>query len=176
MGVLKNDGFPSPVKLAAVFALMASFAFAETVHQSVPADKFQTGDGKNAITAGAVESKTIEGAGGGLVARLKGSVQQWGFVNCWFGLPAPQGKSIIRFHIYVDSDKVAKTLLYIRGQGGADMVGELKLPADAKEKTFVDVDVPVDAKEEWSGLVIKKAEASNAPGFWIQSVSVVLPD
>jgi len=176
MGVFKNKRILSPAKLAALLALMASFAVAETVHQTVQADKLQTGDGKNALTAGTTESKTIEGAGGGVVARLKGSVPQWGFVNCWFGLPAPQGKSIIRFHIYVDSDKVAKTLLYIRGQGSADMVGELKLPADAKEKSFVDVDVPVDAKEEWSGLVIKKAEASNAPGFWIGSVSVVLAE
>jgi hypothetical protein len=161
---------------AALMLVMSGAALAETVHQTVNCDKIRTGDGGNAIEKGKMEAQKVEGADSGQVARMKGSVGQWDYVTCWFGLPAPVGKSIVRFHIYVDGQKTAKCLLYIRSESGQTMVGELKIPADAKEKSFVTVDVPVDAKAEWNGLTIKKAEKSDLPSPWIDTVSVVLPD
>jgi hypothetical protein len=101
---------------------------------------------------------------------------QWGFVTCWFGLPAPEGKAVVRLRLYVDDQKTAHYSLYTVNKKGQSGIGALKIPADAKAGSFVTVDVPVDAKAEWSGLAIKKTEKSNLPGPWIDTVSVVLPD
>jgi hypothetical protein len=161
---------------AAAVLIVSGLAMAESVHQSVPANKLYTGDGGNAVSKGQMETKQVEGADGGQVARIKGDMKQWGFVNCWFGLPAPEGKSVARLRIYVDSQKTAKFMLYIRTKDEQTSIGELKIPADAKEGTFVNVDVPVDSKTEWSGLVIKKADTSDLPSPWIDTASIVLAD
>jgi len=161
---------------AAALLAFTSFVAAETVHQSMPGTKLFTGDGGNAVAKGQAETRKIEGAESGEVARVKGDMVQWGFVNCWFGLPAPEGKAIVRVRVYNEAGtKTAKYLLYTRTKADQSMIGEMKLPADAKENTFVNIDVPLTAKEEWSGLVIKKAEKSDLPSLWIDTVSVVLP-
>lgn len=164
--------------LTAVLAMfvMAGMARAETIHQTINGDKIYASDGGSAVEKGKMEVKKVDGATSGEVARVKGDMNQWGYVTCWFGIPTPEGKSIARFRIYVDGQKTAKYMLYTAGKNGTNQVGELKVPADAKENTFVTVDVPIDAKQEWSGLTIKKAEKSDLPSPWIDTVSVVLPD
>ncbi|MFA4943922.1 MAG: hypothetical protein WC789_04395 [Lentisphaeria bacterium] len=162
--------------VAAVVVFLGGVALAGRVHQSLPGDKLYTGDGGNAVAKGQMETSKVEGAESGQVARIKGNLPQWGYVTCWFGIPAPQGSSLVRLRIYVDGQKPAKCFLYTSGKDGQNLVGELKVPADAKAGIFVAVDVPVTAKEEWSGLIIKKAEKSDLPGPWIDTVSVVLPD
>jgi hypothetical protein len=154
-------------------------ALAETVHQSLPADKLYTGDGGNAVEKGQVEAKKVVGAesAGGQIARVKGSMGQWGFVVGWFGVPTPAGKSIVRVRLYNEpGGKVAKYFLYTRNDKGSNGIGELKIPANTPEDTFVNVDVPVNASAEWSGLVIKKAEKNDLPSPWIDTISIVLPD
>lgn len=167
--------------LIAIVAVLGfgMLALAETVHQSSPAEKLYTGDGGNAVEKGQAETKKVEGAesASGQVARVKGSMSQWGFVTCWFGIPAPAGKSIVRVRIYNEAGtKTAKYFLYTRNDKGSNGVGELKIPADAKDKSFVTVDVPVNATAEWSGLVIKKAEKNDLPSPWIDTLSVVIPE
>lgn len=163
--------------LAVAMLILGGVALAESVHQSMPGTKLYTGDGGNAVAKGQMETKKVEGAENGEVARVKGKMTQWGFVTCWFGIPAPEGKVIVRVRVYNEAGvKTAKYMLYTNGKAGQSGVGELKLPADAKENTFVNVDVPVNSKDEWSGLVIKKAEKNDLPSPWIDSVSVVIPD
>lgn len=170
--------FSKAFSVLALFAIVSlcDTAVAETVHQTVPSAKIYTGSGDNAIDKGVMEVKKVDGATNDQVARIKGNMNQWGYVNCWFGVPAPAGKSIVRIRVFNDGQKTAKYLLYIRTSGGQHMIGPLAIPADAKENTFVDVDVPVNASDEWSGLVIKKADKSDLPSPWIDTVSVVLPD
>ena len=45
----------------------------------------------------------------------------------------------------------------------------------AAANSFVTVDVPVDSNQEWSGLTIKKADNSNLPSPWFDTISIVLP-
>ena len=164
-----------------VMVVMTALAFAaaadaETVHQTLDGDKIHTGDGGNAVEKGKMESKKVDGAEGGTVARVKGDMEQWGYVTAWFGVPTPAGGSVIRFRVWVDGEKPAKYMLYVRGKDAQSQVGELKIPADATKDTFVTVDVPVTSAAEWSGLTIKKAEKSSLPSPWIDTVSVVLPE
>src|SRR5512138_3173238 len=86
---------------AMILALgIVSTARAESIHQSVPGSKLHTGDGGNAVAKGQMETKKVDGAQSGDVARVKGTMNQWGYVTCWFGLPAPQGKTIVRIRLY----------------------------------------------------------------------------
>src|SRR5688572_25952405 len=124
---------------AIALMFLAHAAVAERVHQTVNGDQIHTGDGSNAVAKGQMEAKKVEGAANGQVAQVKGNTAQWGYVTCWFGLPAPEGKSIARFRLYFDGQKTAKYLLYIRGKDGQTQVGELKLPADATANSFVTV-------------------------------------
>jgi hypothetical protein len=170
-----RSGMKSFVVLSAIVAL-AAVTRAETVHQTIGGDKIYANDGGNAVAKGKMEAKKVDGATSDQVARIKGDMKQWGYVSCWFGLPSPQGKSTVRLRIYVDDPKVAKCMLYTVNKSGQNGIGVLKIPADAKQGTFVNVDVPVETDAEWNGLTIKKAEDSALPGPWIDTVSVVLPD
>jgi hypothetical protein len=161
---------------ATAVAVLTTGAVAETVHQSVPGDQVSTGDGGNAVEKGQVEVKKVDGASNGQVARVKGSMGQWGYVNYWFGIPAPVGKSVVRLRIYCDGQKTAKYALYMHGKSDQVWLSELKIPADVKTNSFVTVDVPANATAEWGGLTIKKTEASDAPSPWIDTVSTILPE
>jgi hypothetical protein len=165
------------VTLALAMAAGAAPTTNETVHQKLSGDQLHTGDGAKAIAKGVMEAKKVNGAesDGGQVARFKGDMPQWGFVTAWFGVPAPAGKSVVRLRVYVDDQKTARCMLYTRDKSGQSGIGVLKVPADAKPNTFVSVDVPVTAAGEWSGLTIKKADKSDLPGPWIDTVSIVLP-
>ena len=168
-----------PAMVVLALLALSGLSLAETVHQTMPGAKLYTGDGGNAVAKGQMETKKVEGAeaAGGEVARVKGNMQQWGFVTAWFGLPAPEGKSIVRLRVYNEAgQKAAKYMLYTRNKEGQNGIGDLKLPADAKENSFVTIDVPVTAKAEWNGLVIKKAEKNDLPSLWIDTVSVVIPE
>jgi hypothetical protein len=162
---------------AAMTLCLATVALAETVHQKADADKaYASGGGAgSAVEKKLMEVKPEEKAESGKIARVAGSVQQWGFVSYWFGIPTPAGKATLRFHIYVDDGKVADFGVYKVTKSGQDFLAKLKIPADAKPKTFVDVDVPVDSKDEWSGITLKKMEKSDDPSPWIDTISVVLP-
>jgi hypothetical protein len=165
------------VAIAALAISIGSAAFAETVHQTVNADKLFTGDGGSAVAKGVMETKKVPGAEAGEVARVKGNMVQWGFVTAWFGVPTPAGKSVIRIRVYKEAgQKVAKYMLYIAGQSGKSGFGELKIPDDAKDNTFVNIDIPINVNKEWNGLTIKKADKSDLPSLWIDTVSIVLPD
>jgi len=39
----------------------------------------------------------------------------------------------------------------------------------------VNVDFPVKATDEWAGVIVKKADKSDKPSPWIDTVSAVLP-
>jgi hypothetical protein len=171
--IASRQGFLALTAVLAV-TLFGGIALAETVFQTVKAGDLFTADGGNAVDKKQVEVQKVDGADGGQVARIKGDMVQWGFVNAWFGQPAPQGKSTVRVRLYVDGQKTAKYALYIHGKN--DSVAELKIPDDAKEKTFVSVDVPVDSDQAWSGLSIKKIETSDLPSPWIDTISIVLPN
>lgn len=166
---------------AAMVIAFAGFttAQAEMVHQTVPGAKLHTGDGGNAVAKGQMETKKVAGAEGeaGEVARIKATMNQWGYVTAWFGLPAPQGKSVIRIRFYNEAgQKAAKYMLYIAGQAGKTGFGELKVPADAKENEFVTIDITVNASQEWNGLTIKKVDKTDLPSPWIDTISIVMPD
>ncbi len=166
----------APPLAALTLALAATAVHAETVHQTVPGKSFLLGDGSNAVAKGKAESKDVSGAKSGAVTRVKGEVNQWGFVTAWFGIPTPAGNSIVRLRVYVDKEKPAKFMVYVNTGEGQINLGELKIPADATPETFVDVDVPVKMDREWSGFTIKKAEKSDLPGPWIDQVSVILAE
>jgi hypothetical protein len=164
--------------VAAAMALcLATVSFAETVHQkSEGANAYASGGGAgSAVEKKLMEVKTEEKADSGKIARVAGSVKQWGFVSYWFGIPTPAGKATLRFRIYVDDDAVADFGVYRVSKSGQDFLAKLKIPADAKPKTYVTVDVPVDSKDEWSGITLKKMDNSDKPSPWIDTVSVVLP-
>jgi hypothetical protein len=150
-------------------------ALAERVHQSLPGEKASAGDGSSALDKKLIEVKADKGATSGKVARVVGSVGQWGFVTYWFGVPAPEGKSILRLRVLVE-DGAGEFAVYIRPAGGGQqMIGKIAPPADARPGSFVDIDLAIDAKGEWSGAVIKKMAKDDKPGPWIDTISVVTP-
>ena len=163
------------LSLAALTLCFATAASAETVHQKANGDKAFASAGVSALDKKLVEVKDEAKADDGKITRIVGSTPQWGFVSYWFGIAAPAGKSTIRFHIYVDADPIADFGVYRLSPSGQEFLAKLKIPADAKPNTYVTVDVPVDAKEDWSGVALKKMVASDKPGPWIDTVSVVLP-
>ncbi len=160
----------------AILVAFCSVSLAETVHQTSSGDNLYTGDGGNAVEKGKMEAKKVDGCEAEKIARITGKMSQWGFVTSWFGLPTPAGKAIIRIRMYVDDQPVAKYGLYIANKSGQKHIGLLKIPADAKPNTFVSIDVPANATEEWSGLTIKKMDKSENPSPWLDTISVVLPD
>lgn len=168
------------MKLAKLFTLVASCsailslsAIAETIHQKAPADAALKGDGKTAKDL--LELNSVAGADSGKVVRIKGGLGQWDYVAYWFGLKVPAGDSILRFRVYNDGTAPAEYMVYFRDANGQNMLGKLEIPADAKKDEFVNVDFPVSASEEWSGVIVKKAEKSDKPSPWIDTVSSVLP-
>ncbi len=165
----------TPLPLIAVLALclVASVpATAETVFQTVPGEAAVTSDGKKALAQKLIESKTLPE---GEVSRTPGTLPQWGYVNYWFGISAPAGKTVVRFKIFVDDEATANFGAYTRVKGEQTLLGKIVIPADAPKNAFVTVDIPVDSPEEWNGISLKKIEKSDKPGPWIGSVSVVQP-
>jgi hypothetical protein len=169
-------GMKLPWVLLAAVLTAAPVALAAYTQQSISCDKMFTDGGDNAIDEGQMETKEVEDAQDGRVARVKSSMNQWGYVSCWFGTPVPAGKSTVRLRIYVDGKPTARYNVYLRAKAGSILLSELKLPSDAKLNDFVDVDVPVESKEEWTGLTIKKADPSRLPSPWFDTISIVLPD
>lgn len=164
------------ISLAAIVLACTLTIAGEKVHQTLPGKSLRTGGNANAVEKGVAETKEVKDAESGVVARVKGDMNQWGYVTAWFGVPTPAGKSTVRLRVYVDAEKTAKYMLYINTSSGQATIGELKLPADAKPDTFVNVDVPIDAKAEWSGFTLKKADASKLPSPWIDTLSVILAE
>ena len=146
---------------------------AETVHQSLAGAAAKTGSGEDAAAKNAVETKTLPT--GEKVTRVAASNPQWGYVNYWFGLPSPAGPVILRVKAYVDGDETAPYAFYIKRDGAEPLVQKLEIPATAKKDSFVTIDIPVDLNTEWNGIALKKIAASDKPGPWIESISVVKP-
>jgi hypothetical protein len=156
------------------FALVPTVnVYSETVHQTVRGEAASAPDGGSALDKKLIEIKSIPNAGN--VAHIVGTMSQWGFVNFWFGIPAPAGKVVIRFHIYVDDTPTSDYGVYVRLKSDAVFLAKLVVPADAPKNAFVDVDVPATETEDWSGLSLKKIQNSSKPSPWIDSVSIVLP-
>jgi hypothetical protein len=152
-------------------------AYSETIHQSMAGtDAFAAGGGAgSAVTKGQMETKDNPQATGGKVARVVGSAGQWAYVSFWFGIPAPAGKAIVRFKVWVDGTDTSTFGVYTQLKAGQNLETKLQIPADAKKDSFVNIDVPVSVTEDWSGVTIKKFDKSDKPGPWIDSVSIVLP-
>lgn len=152
-------------------ALLAPFFARAQAYQTAEAESAYKGDGSAAKQDGQLEIKTLDGA---TIARVKNSMTQWGYVTYWMGLPTPAGSSKIRFRVYKTDEPIARYLIYVKSTEGQQMVGELTLPADAENDSFVTVDIPVDSTTEWSGIVVKKASADELPSPWIDTVSVLV--
>jgi len=153
--------------------LFTHTAPAETVHQKAPGESALKGDGK--LAKDVLETKAVEGADSGKVVRAKGSLGQWDYVAYWFGIKVPAGDSVLRFRVYNDGDATASYAIYMRDENGQNMIGKLEIPADAAKDSFVNIDIPVSATEEWSGVIVKKAEKTDKPSPWIDTISAVLP-
>lgn len=155
--------------VASILFTAVSFSVAG-VHQRADGSAAYS-NGKNALSSGKVEVKAF---GGLECARVTSKMTQWGFVTYWMGIPTPTGSSVIRFKLYNAEGSTAKYLVYVRYGEGADMVGKLAIPAGTAVGKYVTVDIPVESAGDWSGIVVKKADTSENPSPWIQSVSVVL--
>ena len=157
----------------AVCLLANANIYAETIHQTVKGEAAYTGEGGSALTKKQIEVKNVPDKG--TVARVVGSLNQWGYVNFWFGLPVPAGKSVLRFKVYVEDGDTAEYAIYISNSAGDPIVTKLIIPADAPKNSVVTVDVPVDVPAEWGGFAFKKMVTDNKPSIWIESISAVLP-
>ena len=80
----------------------------------------------------------------------------------------------MRLNIYKTEDPAAAYALYLSGPNGQKGPIRFEIPADAKADSFVDVDVPVNMDDEWSGIILKKIDNTDAPGPWIDTISVVV--
>lgn len=166
----------NPVIAALVFSLITSLnAHSETIHQTIQGENATSSNGSTALSQNIIEVNDVASADGGKVGRLKGSIKQWGFASYWFGIPAPAGNVTVRFKIYVDGTDTTTIGIYTNLKSGQNFVTKLQIPADAKKGSFVTVDVPISATEEWSGLTLKKFTSDDKPGPWIDSISTVLP-
>ena len=152
--------------------LASGNTYCETVHQTLRGEDAFSGEGAKAVDKKIMEIKDVPG---GKVARVVGSVPQWGYVNYWFGLPSPAGPSILRVKLFVDDSETADYAFYIKKPSGDPLFEKLQIPADAKKNGFVTIDLPVDLPQEWNGLALKKVAKSDKPSPWIDSISVVLP-
>ena len=160
--------------LAVSLSLVTS-AISETMHQKVDGDSAFTGDGRKAIDKKLIETKDLPAVGDGKVARMKADFPQWGFVAYWFGVPAPAGKVILRFRVYVDGTETATYAVYVHESSTQTYLSKLEIPADAKKDSFVKIDLPVDQPGEWNAVTLKKMDSAPKPGPWINTISVVLP-
>lgn len=158
--------------LAALLAC-TPIALAQKEHQKVEGEAAYTSSGSKAIEGDLLETRT---EGDATLARLKPDMGQWGFVNYWIGIPAPEGSSIIRFRVFNTAEETAKYLVYIQQGDNQKMLGALEIPADAPANEFVDVDIEVDSDTEYSGIVLKKSVKESAPSPWIDTVSVLLAE
>jgi hypothetical protein len=167
------------IKLTSIVSILALSLIAlgdlraESVHQSLAGTAAKTGSGEDAVAKNAVETKSLPS--GEKLARLAGSNPQWGYVNYWFGLPAPAGPVILRVKAYVEDGDTAPYAFYIKRDGAEPLVQKLEIPANTAKNTFVTVDIPVDLNNEWNGIALKKIAASDKPSVWIESLSVVKP-
>ena len=167
------------IKLTSLASLLALSAFvlgdvrAESVHQTLTGAAAKTSGGEDAVAKKLVETKDLPS--GEKIVRLAGSTPQWGFVNYWFGLPAPAGPVVLRVKAYVDGSETASYAFYIKREGAEPLVEKLEIPAGAAKDGFVTVDIPVDLNTEWNGLALKKIAASDKPSPWIESISVIKP-
>ena len=154
--------------LGAAVLAMAGVVSAETLHQKR--------EGEDGTDKKYLEVKEMKDASGGRIARVKGSMNQWGYVSYWMGIATPEGPSIIRIRVYNDGEPSAAYGVYKHGPDGQELLQKLTIPADAKKDAFVDIDIPVkNAKSEWGGVTLKKFEKNDKPGPWIDTVSVLLP-
>lgn len=158
---------------ALTLSLLASgTARSETIHQTAQGEVARTSGGADAAAQKLIEIRDLPS--GEKVARLAGSTPQWGFVNYWFGLPSPAGESTLRVKVWVGEEETGSYAFYIKKEGGDPIVKKLEIPADAPKASFVTIEIPVDMPQEWNGLALKKIAASDKPGPWIDSISVVL--
>ncbi|MDR1190142.1 MAG: hypothetical protein LBK60_00570 [Verrucomicrobiales bacterium] len=158
--------------VAAVAVLTAATSYGETVHQSLNGTDARTGENAKAVEKNVMEVKSTPD---GEIARVVGSVNQWGYVNYWFGLPAPAGKSVIRLKLWVDDpDLTSAYAIYVKREGQDPLVCRIKLPADVKKDSMVTVDIPVDVPQEWNCATLKKIVNNDKPSYWIRSISTVL--
>lgn len=164
---------PSLIATLAFGVLALGQARAESVHQTLTGDAARTSGGQDALAAKIIETKDLPS--GEKIARLVGTTPQWGFVNYWFGIPAPAGTVTLRVKVYVDETEPASYAFYIKRAAGEPLVKKLEIPADAAKNGFVTVDIPVESTDEWNGLAFKKIAASDKPSPWIGSISVVKP-
>ncbi len=160
------------ILFVSAFLLASSFALAETAYQHLDGSAANKGDGHKAVADGSMETKTFANTE---VARVTGSMSQWGYVSYWMGLATPPGPAVVRVTVFNTGEPTATYGVYIVG-GGKDPVGKLTIPADAAKNAPVNIDIPVNLPKEWSGITIKKFTPDKLPSPWIQSVSVVLPD
>lgn len=152
--------------IALFFAIFANAG--EEVHQKAQGEAPTKEKAK-------MEIKEVKGAEEGKIARVKGDMNQWGFVSYWLGIPTPDGKSTIRFRIYNDGQPTSTYAVYINVDG-QKFIKKIEIPADAKANSFVNIDIPVEADAEWSGIFLKKFEKSDKPSPWIDSISVLVPE
>ncbi len=145
-------------------------ATAETVHQTLRGTAAYKGDGSDAVESGLMETKVVDNA---KVARIKGSMNQWGYVTYWIGQRTPPGTATVRIRVYNTGEPVAGYSLYLSG-GPNDAYGKVAIPDGAAANSFVDINIPVALAKEWSGIVLKKITKDELPGPWIESVSVIL--
>ena len=159
------------VKLIVIALALSLAIFAnaeEEVHQKIQGET-PTKEKKH------MEVKEVKGAEDGKVGRVKGSMNQWGFVSYWMGIPTPDGKSKIRIRVYNDGTPTASYAVYI-SVDGQKFIKKIEIPADAKKNAFINIDIPVEADAEWSGIFLKKFEKNDKPSPWIDSISVLVPE
>lgn len=147
-------------------------ARSESIHQTAQGEVARTSGGADAAAQKLIEIKDLPS--GEKVARLAGSTPQWGFVNYWFGLPTPAGQTTLRVKVWVGDEETGSYAFYIKKEGSEPIVKKFEIPADAPKGSFVTIEIPVDMPQEWNGLALKKIAASDKPGPWIDSISVVL--
>ena len=145
---------------------------AETVHQSIEAEDGQGGTGNGASRDnGSLEIQEVDGA---TLARVVPTFNQWAYVSYWIGIPTPAGKATVRLHVYNTEDITAKFVVYIKVEEGQKMIGEIAVPPDAPKNAFVDINLPVELTEDWSGIILKKASKESDPGPWIDNIKVIV--
>jgi hypothetical protein len=154
--------------VTAIALSFAIFANAEEVHQKIQGENPTKGKEH-------IQVKAIKGADSGKVGRVKGSLNQWGFVSYWMGIPTPDGKSIIRIRVYNDGNPTATYAVYI-DVDGQKFIKKLEIPANAKKDAFVNIDIPVNVDAEWSGIFLKKFEKTDKPSPIIDTISVIVPE
>jgi len=164
--------YASIAALALGFLLAGSLS-AQTVHQTLKGEAAFGPSGGSAVKENLIEVKEIPEHG--KVARVVGSAPVWGYVNYWFGIPAPEGHTVLKVDLYFDGNETAPFAFYIKREGGEPVVKKLEIPADAKKDSIVTVEIPIDFDHEWNGVSMKKIAASDKPGPWIQNISVVRP-